>query len=114
MPGLNSDDAFEPYVYSYPELKVFKYSDDPFVREMSRCSICVSARPTTKAVTVNNTVTGTANKQIAYTGNWNRTHPTTGCYEEDDHTSNQTGASFEIPFEGTQIKWYQSQHLWHC
>lgn len=189
MPGLNDDNAYEPYEFGYPELKVFKYSDDPFVRMMSKKSVHVGEwidevaatgvtlnennktlkteetfqltatvapdNATNKNVTwsssdeniatvdengnikaiAKGTVTITVttadgghtatcnvtveetqqgekifindtDSRIIYNGTWNHKTDKTGSYKNDDHGSDKKNDSFEIPFHGTQIKWF--------
>ncbi|MDX3764065.1 hypothetical protein [Streptomyces sp. AK02-04a] len=49
---------------------------------------------------------------FAYHGNWSY-GPGNGCYLGDVHWTNQTNASYTIPFNGTRITLHASRHPWN-
>jgi mannan endo-1,4-beta-mannosidase len=58
-------------------------------------------------VQVNDFTVGTGLEQFQYAGTW-QTGTGTGKYQQDDHYSSSTGATFTVRFEGTQARLYGS------
>ncbi len=56
-------------------------------------------------VSVNDNTTGAGTEQFNYTGTWNY-GTQNGAYGNDNHWSDVTGASIQIKFNGTKIKFY--------
>jgi lysophospholipase L1-like esterase len=46
------------------------------------------------------------------TGNWPSGWQS-GAYQNDNHWSNMTGAFYQVPFSGTQVKLYGAKAAWH-
>lgn len=64
-----------------------------------------TATPVSAATVVNDSLTGTDNNQFAYSGTW-AYNTQSGAFQNDIHTSNITGATSQIKFNGKQIALY--------
>lgn len=60
------------------------------------------------SVRINDNTTGTGLHQFAYTGAWSY-GTQSGAYQNDNHWSGATDASFQVSFEGTQISLYAAK-----
>ena len=65
-----------------------------------------------KIISVNDNVTGTANGQFQYIGDW-KYAAQTGAFMNDNHWSNSTDDFFRVKFTGNQIKLYGAKDPSH-
>lgn len=64
------------------------------------------------STTLNDNQTGSGVNQISYAGNWN-SGASSGAYQDDEHWTGTSGASFTILFYGTQMKLYATTNAHH-
>lgn len=63
-----------------------------------------SEPPAPTSIKINDTVTGAGKNKISYSTDWTY-HEQTGAYEKDEAYTKIPGRSFEVMFDGKQIKW---------
>ena len=65
---------------------------------------------TTATTSVNDSVTGAGNNQFTYSSGWGYSNgDCASCFNGDNHWSNAVNATYQVAFNGTQIKLYTSR-----
>ncbi|MFP2931714.1 cellulase family glycosylhydrolase [Pyxidicoccus sp. 3LG] len=86
--------------------------NDPLVPMIKDFPLANVPPPPTGTVQLNDATVGSGVGQFQYAGTW-ESGTGTGKFQEDDHFSSTTNASFAVLFDGTQVRFYGSAASHH-